>query len=115
MKPPVYCRRCGKEIPDKKYTLPFCKNIEIDPVRDLLKESGILLKEGDGERAREFLESLQNVCLFQLYGEECAAVSPVLQSEDDDLTADIDELFEGLVSRSSPDTWLERLQLLDYD
>ena len=106
MKPPICCPRCDKEIPGKE---------EISSIRDLLKECGIFLKQGDGERAREALESLQYVCLFPLYGEGCATVSRASQSEDDDLTSDIDKLFEGLVARSGRDASLVRLQLLNYD
>jgi hypothetical protein len=130
MNPPVYCPRCDKEIPDKE---------EISSIRDLLKECGIFLKQGDAERAREALESLQYVCLFPLYEEECATVSRASQSEDNGLMTDIDKLFEGLVARAgeeaegqasecrgedechssiesikSPAMGLVRLQLLDY-
>jgi hypothetical protein len=41
-KPPFYCRLRGKEIPYKE---------EISPIRDVLKESSILLNQGDSERA----------------------------------------------------------------
>jgi hypothetical protein len=105
MKPPDYCRRCNKEIPGKE---------EISSIRDLLKHCGTLLKQGDAETAREALESLENICLSRLHGEECAVVSRVSQSEDNDLTADLDELFEGLVARAGRDAGLARLQLLDY-
>src|ERR1019366_2014646 len=57
------------------------------------------LKEGDGERAREALVSLQCVCLFPLYEEECATVPWASQSEDDGLMTDLDKLFEGLLAR----------------
>ena len=106
MNPPIYCPQCDKEIPDKE---------EISSIRDLLKQCGILLKQGDVERAREALESLQNVCLFPLYEEECATVSRASQSEEDGLMTDIDKLFEGLVARSGRDASLVRLQLLNYD
>src|ERR1019366_8188502 len=90
MKPPICCPRCDKEIPGKE---------EISSIRDLLKKCGIFLKEGDGERAREALVSLQCVCLFPLYEEECATVPWASQSEDDGLMTDLDKLFEGLLAR----------------
>jgi len=91
MKPPDYCRRCGKEIPATE---------EISSIRDLLKRCGILLMEGDAETAREALESLEYVCLARLYGEECTVVSRDSQSEDNDLTTDLDKLFEELALRA---------------
>jgi len=129
MKPPIYCPRCDKEIPDTE---------EISSIRALLKHCGILLMQGDAETAREALESLEHVCLSRLHGEECAVVSQASQSEDDDLMTDLDKLFEGLVFRAGgevegqanprrrqdkgspiesvkkPATGLVRLQLLDY-
>lgn len=41
-KSPFYCRQCGKKIPYQE---------EISPIRDVLRENGILLNQGDGERA----------------------------------------------------------------
>jgi hypothetical protein len=107
MNPPTYCPQCDREIPDKG---------EISSIRDLLKQCGILLKQGDAERARDALESVQNVSFSHLYGKNCAVFSRVLGNEEpDDLTSDIDNLFEGLVARSGRDASLVRLQLLNYD
>ena len=130
MNRPGYCRRCDKVIPDKE---------EINSIRDLLKQCGILLKQGGAERARDALESLENVCLFPLYGEGCATVSRPSQSKYDGLMTDLDKLFEGIIARAgdeaegqagqrrsqdecpsqiesikSPATGLARLQLLAY-
>ncbi len=106
MNPPTYCPQCNKEIPDKE---------EVSSIRDLLKQCGTLLKEGDAERAKEALESIQNVSFSHLYGKNCAVFSRSSGNEEaDDLTSDIDNLFEGLVVRSRRDTSVVRLQLLYY-
>ncbi len=75
-KPPFYCRQCGKEIPDSE---------EIGPIRDLVKQSGIKLKQSDGERAREILESVQSVSPSHLHGENCAGFSQASRDEDNEL------------------------------